>query len=70
VLGVVQRGVWLVSGATLGMALGMALGTSHTAGSLAFSSDGRKLVGRVNGYAWPMPNDPFSSYGVIKVCAD
>jgi len=46
---------------------GMALGTSHTAGPLAFSSDGRMLLGTVNGYVWPMPNNPFFMYGVIKI---
>jgi WD40 repeat protein len=34
---------------------------SPTAHSLAFSKDGRKLLGTVNGYGWPMP------YGVISV---
>ena len=45
----------------------IALGTSHTAGQLAFSSDGRKLVGTVNGYTWPHPNDLLFMYGVIKI---
>lgn len=62
--------VWagqVVVGSLFGAALGIALATSHTPSQLAFSSDGRTLVGSVNGYFWSEPNDPISSYGVIKV---
>ena len=46
---------------------GIGVGTSHTAGQLAFSSDGQKLAGTVNGYVRPMPSNPFFMYGVIKI---
>ena len=46
---------------------GIALGTVHMPGELAFSSDGQTLAGTVNGYTWPMPNDPFRMYGVIRI---
>ncbi len=46
---------------------GIGVGTSHTAGQLAFSSDGLKLAGTVNGYVRPMPSNPFFMYGVIKI---
>ena len=54
---VVQVGALVVSVVTFGMALA----SLPTAGALAFSSDGQKLVGTVNGYGWPMPR------GMIKV---
>ena len=46
---------------------GIALVTSHTPDQLAFSSDGRTIIGSVNGYFWSEPNEPLSSYEVIKL---
>jgi WD40 repeat protein len=57
----------VVLGCIFGAALGIALATSHTPGQLAFSSDGLTVIGSVNGYFWSEPNDPLSSYGVIKL---
>jgi WD40 repeat protein len=54
---VVQVGALIVSVVTFGMALT----PLPTARAFAFSSDGRKLVGTVNGYGWPMPR------GMVKV---
>jgi WD40 repeat protein len=46
--------------------LGLALATSHSPGPLVFSSDGRTLVGAVNGYSQPAPDNALAMHGVIK----
>ena len=53
---IVQVTALFAAAAMLGMVT-----VSPTTGALAFSKDGRKLLGTVNGYGWPMP------YGVISV---
>ena len=54
---VVQVGALIVAAVTFMMVLAAV----PMASSLAFSSDGRKLLDAVNGYGWPMPR------GMIKV---
>jgi WD40 repeat protein len=57
VVQIVQVGALVLSVVTFAMAMA----ALPTAGALAFSSDGRKLLGTVNGYGWPMPR------GMVKV---
>src|SRR5688500_3398932 len=64
---ILRRVAQLVAPLVFGGTVGAALATSYPADHLAFSPDGPKLVGTVNGYLWPMPNDPGLMYGVIKV---